>query len=159
MNHHLIKHEDKSILISGYSRNTYKQYITQDIICIIMAFFDASISWTIQTKNFLSNEYPHLVGDPVIINGVTFKPHVSFSTTSNYILFKTLIASFESNANKCRYRLRTNCLTTNSAFISLLQETSINQVFSIILCTYKPYTFYINSVIYNHKNSCNKETK
>ena len=136
MKHHLIKHQDKPILISGYSRRAYTQHIAEDILYIIVAFFDTSITWSIPTKNFPSTVNSQIFGDPVIINGVEFKPLLKFGAESGDILFKTVIMSFESNGAKCRYQLTTSSSNTNSAFISLSEEESAGPGMTIMTVTH-----------------------
>ena len=77
----LIAHEDTLIVISGYAKKYCNQYITNDIINIIVTFFDPSIKWVVSTKKIpknCRNYTQYLRGDTIIVDKVKFTPMLEF---------------------------------------------------------------------------------
>ena len=122
-----IRNKKKPMLISGYSRQNYKHDVANDILSVIVAFFDPSQKWVISTKDFPikhehSNQY--LFGESITIDGVKFQPQLEFCEYGDkgYVVFRIRIKSFKCNRNHCRFQLNVRCPRTNTQWIGMLQK-------------------------------------
>ena len=128
------------ILISGYTRTNYKQKnIADEILLIIITYYNSSIKWIVSTKAFPdrnSNLSQCLHGDAIIIEDIAFRPYLEFFDYPDFgfITFRVEIDSFKDSELKFEYQLVTQCLTTNSKWIGSFNNNTGN--FSI-LCTHK----------------------
>lgn len=124
-----MSHQSTRWLISGFSREAYKKHITDDVILIITSYFDKSIKWIIAKRDFPNRTKIKLYSDTITIEGVEFKPYLSYQDCQRYtqMVFGVKVA-FPNIAKKCSFQLITRCPTTNSKYAGLFDKEDPDNV-------------------------------
>ena len=120
-----VSRDKQPLLMSGFCKQYYNKYITNDILRMIMDYFDTSIKWVVLPSQFpVSHGYSNtnLWGPEFTIDGITFLLRLEFCNYGNveYAIFRIAIKSGVKSGEAARFTIHVRCDETQSEWRALL---------------------------------------